>query len=300
MRAKLLEAVQLRISSYNTFEVNNALADVRDMIEDWPLPADPAVSSNPFLGGALPVSDVAQQVRSVALLVCAQWAENGFPHARLIAKDIDEGFAKRDTLFPLPADPASGEGADEAREPYQARADKWLLACFGTEIARDKIERNHRFIEEALELVQACGCTQSEAHQIVNYVYARPTGEIGQEIGGVMNTLAALCCAHDFDMDVEADREIERCWGKLEKIRAKQAAKPKHSPLPAHIATDPRDAETAVLRAALEKTKGAMTCAAYTLRNMPVDTPYTQHAWKDAVELEIALAALSDLKAPTP
>lgn len=143
---------------------------------------------------------------------------------------------------------ANGEGA-EAIESYQARADKWLIACFGLEIARDKIERNHRFIEEALELVQACGCTQSEAHQIVDYVFGRPVGEIGQEVGGVMNTLAALCLAHGFDMDAEADREIARCWTKLEKIRAKQAAKPKHSPLPAHVTPDHRDAEIATLRA---------------------------------------------------
>lgn len=122
-------------------------------------------------------------------------------------------------------------------DTYQASADKWLLACFGGQIARDKVERNHRFLEESLELVQACGTTASEAHQLVDYVYGRETGEIGQEIGGVMNTLAALCSAHGFDMIVEGYREIARCWTKIEKIRAKQAAKPKHSPLPIRATT---------------------------------------------------------------
>jgi NTP pyrophosphatase (non-canonical NTP hydrolase) len=119
---------------------------------------------------------------------------------------------------------------------FQARVDKWLLACFGEAIARDKTERNHRFIEEALELVQAGGCTASEAHQLVDYVFGRPVGEMSQEAGGVMNTLAALCLAHGIDLDAAAETELARVWTKVEQIRAKQAAKPKHSPLPEHVA----------------------------------------------------------------
>lgn len=114
-----------------------------------------------------------------------------------------------------------------------SRVQPWMLACFGSEISADKTERNHRFLEEALELVQSCGCTRSEAHQLVDYVFDRPTGERGQEVGGVMVTLAALCLAQTIDMDREADVELDRIWGKVEQIRAKQAAKPKHSPLPA-------------------------------------------------------------------
>lgn len=47
---------------------------------------------------------------------------------------------------------------------YQERVHKWILHCFGATIGADKIERNHRFLEESLELVQAGGCTASEAH----------------------------------------------------------------------------------------------------------------------------------------
>jgi hypothetical protein len=135
----------------------------------------------------------------------------------------------------------------DAPAGFQARVGDWLQACFGPAIAANKTERNHRFLEESLELVQACGCTQSEAHQLVDYVYGRPIGEIGQEVGGVMNTLAALCLAHGFDMAKEGETEIARCWTKIEKIRAKQAAKPKHSPLPEAPATPvaPRDEEMA-------------------------------------------------------
>jgi NTP pyrophosphatase (non-canonical NTP hydrolase) len=120
-------------------------------------------------------------------------------------------------------------------ENFQERVAKWMLACFGPEIAGDRIERNHRFIEEALELVQANGCTESEAHQLVDYTFGRPKGEPRQEVGGVMVTLAALCLACNMDMGREAETELARVWTKVEQIRAKQAAKPKHSPLPALI-----------------------------------------------------------------
>lgn len=107
-----------------------------------------------------------------------------------------------------------------------------MLACFGERISKDKTERNHRFLEEALELVQATGCTKSEAHQLVDYVFERPIGEPVQECGGVMVTLAALCLANDLNMNECGEMELSRIWTKIEKIREKQANKPKHSPLP--------------------------------------------------------------------
>jgi hypothetical protein len=117
-------------------------------------------------------------------------------------------------------------------ETYQDRVHKWMLACFTKEIAENGIERNHRFIEEALELVQACGCTQSEAHQLVDYVYGRPIGERYQEVGGVLVTLAALCSANGIDMQASGEIELTRIFGKVEQIRVKRAAKPKHPPCP--------------------------------------------------------------------
>lgn len=123
--------------------------------------------------------------------------------------------------------------AQAAEIDFQGRVKPWMDACFGPEISADKIERNQRFLEEALELVvQACGCTRSEAHQLVDYVFDRDTGERGQEVGGVMVTLAALCLAQGLDMRQCGETELARIWTKVEKIRAKQADKPKHSPLP--------------------------------------------------------------------
>jgi hypothetical protein len=119
-----------------------------------------------------------------------------------------------------------------ATPSFQSRVGDWMQACFGPAISADKSERNHRFLEESLELVQAGGCTASEAHQLVDYVFGRPTGALDQEVGGVMVTLAALCLAQGLDMAHCGDVEEQRIWGCIEKIRAKQAGKPKHAPLP--------------------------------------------------------------------
>ncbi len=136
-------------------------------------------------------------------------------------------------------DKALGRFSDALRlqkpSRFQARVEPWMLECFGAEIAADQQERNHRFLEEALELVQACGATASEAHQLVDYVYGRPVGDKHQEAGGVMVTLAALCLAQGLDMHAAGETELARIWTKVEQIRAKQAAKPKHSPLPEHV-----------------------------------------------------------------
>lgn len=143
-----------------------------------------------------------------------------------------------DALQKLAAQPAVAQGAGEV-VTLQQRVHPWLMACFGPEIAADRQERNHRFLEEALELVQACGCTASEAHQLVDYTFGRPLGEKNQEVGGVMITLAALCLANGLDMHAAGETELARIWTMVEKIRAKQAAKPKHSPLPQHVDTQP-------------------------------------------------------------
>lgn len=117
---------------------------------------------------------------------------------------------------------------------FQHEVRRWLLQCFGAEIAEDTQERNHRFLEEALELVQSCGCSAEHAHQLVDYVFGRPVGEKGQEVGGVMVTLAALCVAQGLGLSYESAKELRRIHGAnvMEQIRAKQATKPKFSPLP--------------------------------------------------------------------
>lgn len=108
----------------------------------------------------------------------------------------------------------------------------WSMLAFGKEHTKNKVERNHRFLEEALELVQACDCTKKEAHILVDYVFKRPVGEIKQEVGGVALTIAALCNTHGINFKECADTEMARVWKNIEKIRKKQSMKPKLSPLP--------------------------------------------------------------------
>jgi hypothetical protein len=135
-------------------------------------------------------------------------------------------------ILEISADREYGVESNKIRDSFQRRVEPWLHECFGAAISSDVVERNHRFLEEALELVQTTGCTASEAHQLVDYVFNRPIGERKQEIGGVMVTLAALCLAIKEDMHKAGEDELDRIWTKVELIREKQRAKPKHSPLP--------------------------------------------------------------------
>lgn len=114
-------------------------------------------------------------------------------------------------------------------DDYQDAVDDWCIECFGGEIAYDTAERNHRFAEEAMELVQALGCTREDVLALVDYVYGRPAGVPHQEVGGVMTTLAALCNANGLDMGKGAWDELARITqpANIEKIRRKQATKPK-------------------------------------------------------------------------
>ena len=112
---------------------------------------------------------------------------------------------------------------------FQARVAKWMQVCFGPEIAADRVERNYRFLEEALELVQACDCSREDAHKLVDYVYGRPVGETVQEVGGVMITLAALCKTQGQNMHEAGEIELRRIWTAIDKIRLKQASKPMRS-----------------------------------------------------------------------
>lgn len=118
-------------------------------------------------------------------------------------------------------------------EEFQQQVNGWADDCFPS-WRHDRSERQHRFLEEALELVQSVGTTREEAYQLVDYVFSRPAGEPAQEVGGVRTTLAAFCTAHDLNDQACARAELDRILQPdvMAKIRAKQAAKPKVGPLP--------------------------------------------------------------------
>lgn len=114
----------------------------------------------------------------------------------------------------------------------QARVQPWMMECFGAETSGDVTERCDRFIEEAFELVQALDYDPNRIRQLIEYTYGRPAGEPKQEVGGVMVTLSALCLATGMDMHEAGETELARIWTKIDKIRAKQAAKPAGIALP--------------------------------------------------------------------
>ncbi|MDN7724883.1 hypothetical protein [Burkholderia gladioli] len=194
------------------------------------------------LRDANPDDEMADNMESAARLLAERaafdaWLADEFPDVAAAMKneftnpDVTESVDMAQAAW----DRASlGAAPAEARKPFQARVQPWMLQCFGAAIAADRVERNHRFLEEALELVQSLGCTASEAHQLVDYTFGRPIGELAQEVGGVMVTLAALCLANTLDMHAAGETELARISepAMVLKIRAKQAAKPKHSPLP--------------------------------------------------------------------
>lgn len=135
---------------------------------------------------------------------------------------------------------------------YQTRVWEWLRAAFEKTspwILTSRVERNHRFLEEACEVVQANGMTKIQAERVLGYAFSRPVGEIKQEVGGALNTLAALCQERGIDMIDCGETELLRCWRDLGKIRDKQKTKPKHAESGgAAVAKDPPKKEVQVVR----------------------------------------------------
>ena len=133
------------------------------------------------------------------------------------------------------------------RDGFQDDTREWCVACFGAALADDRTERNHRFLEEALELVQSAGCTRAEAHQLVEYVFDRPTGDPYQEAGGAIVTLALLCSAIGINLNGAGNTELARVRRPdiMAKIQAKQKLRPRFSPLPVPLAIDSSEARQA-------------------------------------------------------
>lgn len=110
-----------------------------------------------------------------------------------------------------------------------------MQIVFKGQSGKDMQTRVYRFIEEALELAQALGCTREKAHALVDYVFGRPAGKPEQELGGTMITLAALANTMQTSMVDEGWREYDRVNTPelMKKIRDKQASKVNpDSPLP--------------------------------------------------------------------
>lgn len=114
------------------------------------------------------------------------------------------------------------------RPAFQRRVNAWMIDCFGEPSTMNRTNRNHRFLEEAIELVQANGCSREEVERITKYVYDRDVGEVPQEIAGTMLTLIALANERGIHVDRVTAEELDRVRkpDMVRRIRAKDVMKP--------------------------------------------------------------------------
>lgn len=117
------------------------------------------------------------------------------------------------------------EDLNSVLQSYQKRINGFMIKCFTKDVIENVPERSLRFIEEAIELVQATGLNKEHITKIMDYVYSRPIGERFQEVGGVMVTLAALCTTLKLDIVQCSELEYDRIMKNIDNIRAKQEFK---------------------------------------------------------------------------
>jgi NTP pyrophosphatase (non-canonical NTP hydrolase) len=103
---------------------------------------------------------------------------------------------------------------------------KWLHDVFESK-TNDPEERMLRFLEEVLELAQAEGVTPSQCYRLVYQVFVKPVGIKEQELGGVLNTLAAYLAVTGLDANKAYELELNRCEQPeiIERIRKKHREK---------------------------------------------------------------------------
>lgn len=113
-----------------------------------------------------------------------------------------------------------------SRDQRQAMVMAWAEMAFGPEEARGLPQRGLRLLEEAIEAFQACGGSPEIAHELVTYMFRRPRGSLGQEVGGVAVTLLALADAAGLSAEAEERREVNRVLSRpVEEFSRRNAAR---------------------------------------------------------------------------
>lgn len=100
------------------------------------------------------------------------------------------------------------------RDKRQEMLASWAEMAFGRDQATSIPQRGLRLLEEAIEAFQACGGDPAIAHKLVDFVFDRPAGSVGQELGGVAVTTLLLAAAADLSADDEECREMHRVLSK--------------------------------------------------------------------------------------
>ena len=113
-----------------------------------------------------------------------------------------------------------------SRGQRQEKVAIWAELAFGRDQATSLPQRGVRLLEEAIEAFQACGGDEAMAHKLVSFVFARPPGEVGQELGGVAVTVLLLAAAAGLSADEEECREVHRVLTKpVGEFTARNASK---------------------------------------------------------------------------
>jgi hypothetical protein len=121
----------------------------------------------------------------------------------------------------------SKSGFVDWMQKFQRQWFRWMHACYPVEHINDPKENRQRFAEEAIEAMQAFDMPKEEVLAMVEYVYGREKGEPAQEAAGALNCLVTLCNLHKINLGQAAVEDLDYCWQNLDKIRAKNALKPK-------------------------------------------------------------------------
>lgn len=168
----------------------------------------------------------------LSLVDLAAFIEGRLPLTEALAEELAKAFAppkqfwlNRERAYRLNREHKRAEHLG-VRDERQKKIGAWCKEAFGDAAATSLPNRGIRMVEEALELAQAVGCDKEMIHKLVDYVFARPVGEIGQELGGLGTTTLALAHAAGLSADAEEAKEVERVLAKpLDYFRARNAKK---------------------------------------------------------------------------
>lgn len=112
------------------------------------------------------------------------------------------------------------------RDQRQAEVQAWCVAAFGDHDALFVPQRGLRLVEEAIETAQACGCDPELLHRLIDHIYAKPVGDLPQELGGLGVTILALAAAAGISADAAEASEVARVRAKpLSHFAARNAVK---------------------------------------------------------------------------
>jgi hypothetical protein len=95
------------------------------------------------------------------------------------------------------------------RDNRQKTAAQWAERCFGRAVVMDRRERVTRILEEAIELAQAEGLGRDLVARLTERVYAKPSGDPRQELGGLGVCVLVYAEAAGVSADAIEAAEIE-------------------------------------------------------------------------------------------